>query len=112
MKRDYGVYLDDILESINKIFEYTRGKSKSNFTKNAQLQDAVLRRFEIIGEAIKNIPDEIKEKYPEIEWKKAAGARDIFVHEYFGVRFERVWETIINDLPLLKQQITSLIEKE
>lgn len=111
MKRDYKVYLDDILDSIEKIIDYTEGRTKSDFTKDNQLQDAVLRRFEIIGEAVKHIPDDIKEKHPEIEWEKAAGARNIFVHEYFGVRLERVWKTIINDLPLFEKQIKSLVEE-
>jgi len=111
MKRDYKVYLDDILDSIEKIIAYTEGRTKSDFTKDNQLQDAVLRRFEIIGEAVKHIPDDIKEKHPEIEWEEAAGARNIFIHEYFGVRLERVWETIINDLPLFEKQIKSVVEE-
>lgn len=110
MKRDYRIYLDDILDSIKKIEEYTKGKSWSDFANDTELQDAALRRFEIIGEAIKHIPDEIKEKYPEIEWKKAAGARDIFAHEYFGVSLERVWGTVIKDLPKFRDQIKGLSE--
>lgn len=110
MKRDYRIYLDDILESIEKIEEYTKGKSWLDFANDTELQDAVLRRFEIIGEAIKHTPDEVKEKYPEIEWKKAAGARDIFAHEYFGVSLERVWSTVVKDLPKFRDQIKDLSE--
>lgn len=110
MKRDYKVYLDDIAESIEKIEEYTQGKSWSDFANNTELQDAVLRRLAIIGEAVKHIPSEIKEKYPEVEWKKIAGARNIFVHEYFGVRLERIWDTVIKDLPKLKKQLMDLPE--
>lgn len=111
MKRDYKVYLDDIAESIEKIEDYTQGKSWSDFANDTKLQDAVLRRLEIIGEAVKHIPDEIKGKYPEVEWKKIAGARDIFAHEYFGVKLERVWDTIVNDLPPLKQQAEKLLSE-
>jgi len=110
MKRDYKVYLDDITESIRKIENYTRGKSWSDFTNDTKLQDAVLRRLEIIGEAAKHIPDEIKEKYPKVEWKKIAGARNIFAHEYFGVRLERIWNTVVKDLPKLKEQLSALPE--
>lgn len=111
MKRDYKVYLDDIAESIEKIEEYTQGKSWSDFSNDTELQDAVLRRLEIIGEAVKHIPDEVKGKYPEVEWKKVAGARNIFAHEYFGVKLERVWDTIVNDLSLLKQQAEKLLSE-
>lgn len=110
MKRDYKVYVDDILESIKLIEEYIQGKDKANFTEDVKLQDAVLRRLEIVGEAVKHIPDEIKIKYPEVEWKKISGARDIFAHEYFGVSLERVWETLVKDLPRFKAQIKELPE--
>lgn len=110
MKRDYKVYLDDIAESIEKIENYTQGKSWSDFANDTELQDAVLRRLEIIGEAVKHVPDEVKGKYPEVEWKKIAGARNIFAHEYFGVRLERIWDTVVKDLPKLKEQLKGLPE--
>lgn len=108
MKRDFRVYLDDILESIERIEDYTKGKTEEVFRRDTELQDAVLRRLEIIGEAVKHIPDYLKDRYPQIDWKKIAGARNIFVHEYFGVRLERVWDTVVRDLPRLKEQIKSL----
>lgn len=111
MKRDFRVYLDDILESIERIEDYTKGKTEEVFKRNTELQDAVLRRLEIIGEAVKHIPEDVKDKYPQIEWKKIAGARNIFVHEYFGVRLERVWETALKDLPRLKEQIERILKE-
>lgn len=110
MKRDFRIYLDDILESIEIIQEYTKGKVKEDFNSNVPLQDAVLRRLEIIGEAAKHIPSGIREKYAEVPWKKIAGARDIFAHEYFGVNLERVWKTIKEDIIPFKKQIQKILK--
>ena len=108
MIRDIGVYLDDILESIKQIEKYTKGLTQKDFEHKLQVQDAVIRRFEIIGEAVKNIPEDYKKSHPEIEWRKAAAIRNILIHEYFEVNIERVWNTIIDDLPLFKKQIQGL----
>ncbi len=105
MSKDIKVYLDDILESISQIEKYTGRINKSKFDKNLQLQDAVLRRLEIIGEAVKNIPKEVRDKYPKIPWKKIAGMRDVLIHEYSGVNLKRVWKVIKGDIPNLKREI-------
>ena len=81
MKRDIGVYVSDILECIAKIEEYTKEITEDDFYENTQVQDAVLRRLEIMGEAVKNIPQGFRGKYPEIPWRKIAGMRDILIHE-------------------------------
>ncbi len=109
MKRDVRLYFDDILESIEKIEDYTKGLTEDEFSKNSQIQDAVLRRFAIIGEAVKHLPKEFKDKHKQIAWKQIAGARDIFVHEYFGVKLTRVWKTIKKDLPELKRLMEELV---
>lgn len=75
------------------------------------MQDAVVRRFEIIGEATKNIPLKVKKEYPDIPWRQMAGMRDMLTHEYFGIVMKRIWDTTQKDLPKLKKQIAKLLEK-
>lgn len=109
MARDIGLYLDDILESIEKIETYTQTINEEEFSRNTEVQDAVLRRLAIIGEAVKHLPEDLKEKHKQIPWKQIAGARNIFIHEYFGVRMERIWKTVKEDLPKLKRVVESLV---
>ena len=103
------IFLEDILESINRIERYVKGKTKEEFLDNYEKQDAIIKRLEIIGEAVKNIPSEIKKKHPEIPWKDMAGMRNVLIHEYFGVIMGRVWDTAKKDIPKLKKQIQELL---
>lgn len=110
MKKDPKILLFDILDSIEKIEEYTKNVSKDDFFNNIQIQDAVVRRIGIIGEAVKNLPISLKNKYPYIPWKKIAGTRDIIIHDYSGVDANLVWEIINNDATKLKNQILELLK--
>lgn len=108
MIREIDVYIDDILEAINKIREYTEGISEDDFFEDTQVQDSVFRRLEIIGEAVKNIPDEIRTNYPDIPWRQIAGMRDVLIHEYFGVNLRRVWKVIKEDVDKLEKEINKV----
>ena len=108
MSKDVRVYLDDILESITQIEKYINKVDEDKFSKNTQLQDAVMRRLEIIGEAVKNLPTEYKNKHTKIPWKNIAGMRDILIHEYSGVNLKRVWKVIKEDLIDLKGNISEI----
>ncbi|MHA2227463.1 MAG: HepT-like ribonuclease domain-containing protein [Candidatus Hodarchaeales archaeon] len=102
------LFLDDILKSINQINLYIGGLTYDQFHKDLKTVDAVIRNLEIIGEAVKNLPNDIINKNPEVNWKGATTMRDRLIHGYFGVDEAIVWATITNDLPKLKKQIEAI----
>ena len=105
MKRDINLFINDIKESIKNIEEFSRGLNKEKFSKDKLRQSAIIRQLEIIGEAVKNIPNSFREKFPKIPWKDIAGFRDILSHAYFGVSMERVWNILKFDLTVLKKEL-------
>ncbi len=111
MVKDDLIYIEHILESINKIEKYTDSISVHEFVENTLIQDAVVRNFEIIGEATKNLSINFRNKYPDIPWKKMAGMRDILIHDYLGLDLYAVWDTIERDLPNLKNDLLKIINR-
>ena len=108
--RTYKMYLDDVLLSINRISEYTEGYTFLDFKKDYKTVDAVIRNFEIIGEAAKNLSSEIKEQYANVPWSEMYLLRNKVSHEYFGVDYEIIWDIAINYLPENKSQIEAILE--
>lgn len=109
MKKDPKIFLTHIIESIKEIEKNTDNLSEDKFLSSTIIQDAVVRRLEIIGEATKNIPESFRDKHHDIPWKKLAGMRDVLIHEYFGVDLILVWKIINKDIPKLKKQIAELL---
>lgn len=108
MKRDYKLYINDIKESIKDIEDYTRGISQEEFNKNKQLQDAVIRKLEIMGEASRNIPRALKEKNKQVAWFDISQFRDFITHSYFNISPLTIWKTVKEKLPQIKESLQKI----
>ncbi|MCK4641147.1 MAG: DUF86 domain-containing protein [Candidatus Marinimicrobia bacterium] len=111
-KRIARLLIEDIIESVDKIFDYIDGMTFQEFMQDNKTIDSVVRNFEIIGEAANRIPDNITEKYSDIEWCKIIAIRNRVVHEYFGVDYEIIWHIIINNLQDLRNQLENILKNE
>lgn len=110
MKRDESVYFRHILDAIAKIESYLQGVTEAAFSEQSLIQDGVIRQLEIIGEAVKRVPDRLRGQQPQIPWQDIAGMRDKLIHDYFGVDLEKVWVTAQEDLAGLKSAVTELLK--
>ena len=112
MTRSSRILLEDILESIQLIQKYMKGVGEEEFVQDPEKQDAIVRRLEVIGEAVKGLPDELTTRYADVPWRQIAGARDILIHEYFRVDLEMAWEMVKEDLPELESQVQKILREE
>lgn len=110
--KDPIIYLEHIKECVDRILSYTKGINENGFIQSKLIQDAVIRNFEIIGEATKKLDEPFRLRYPQIEWKKIAGMRDKLIHDYIGVDLWAVWAVVEQILPSLKIHIAFIISKE
>ncbi|MBI4824903.1 MAG: DUF86 domain-containing protein [Nitrospirae bacterium] len=112
MRRNYLLYLEDIFTSASKILNYAGDMPYEGLIIDAMRLEAIVRNFEIIGEAASKLPQDIKDKYPFIEWRKISDFRNVLAHEYFGIDYEMMWEIIKDKLPALLDSMKTIIEKE
>jgi len=111
MPRDYKTYPEDILQAIDKVRRYTTGLSIQAWAEDERTLDAVVRNLEVIGEAVKQLPDPVRSAHPEVEWKRIAELRDILIHADFGVDVEIVWSIVRDKLPTLRTQIEQILHE-
>jgi uncharacterized protein with HEPN domain len=110
--RDWKIRIKDILDSSARIQEYTDGLSYEQFQADKKTIDAVLRNLEIIGEAVRFVPEEIQEKYSQIPWAEMRAMRNIVAHEYFGINLRIIWHTARNNIPPIVPDFKAILEKE
>ena len=106
--KDDRVYLDNIVECMRRIGEYTQ-EGQEAFMQSTVIQDAVIRNFEVVGEATKQISPELRDQYPDVPWRQMAGFRDVLIHDYMRLNLNFIWKTVEEDLPDLRPQIEAIL---
>jgi len=110
--RDYRLYLEEIVEACDRVLAYIQGKDRATFFSDRVTRDAVLWNLLTIGEAIKNVPREVRERHPGVEWRKVAGFRDVVAHEYFAIDHDIVWDVLENKVGPLRDLIRGVLDAE
>ncbi len=111
-RRIYIDYLRDMMESAEKALDFVQGVTQDEFVVDEKTTYAVIRALEVLGEAAKKIPDEVREQYPDIPWRTIAGTRDKLIHEYFGVDLVVIWRTVTEDIPALLPKLRAMLDEQ
>lgn len=112
MSRTYDTYLLDIIKAINRIESYVQDTTRSQFETDRMRFDATVRNLEVIGEAVKRVPDSIRENYSSVAWRKIAGLRDRLIHAYFDIDIDIIWDVVQSELPVLKSEVQRIINEQ
>lgn len=110
MSKDISPFLKHIIAEIDYLLRDSKGLIFDEFIKDETLKRSFVRSLEIIGEATKNLPNDLKKKYPNIPWKEIAGLRDVLIHQYFGVDYKSVWDVVKNKIPILDSQVKAILK--
>ena len=111
MSRNVALYVQDIVEALRNVVEFTTGMTRSEFFDDKKTRDATIRNLEIMGEAAKKVPDGIRSLAPDIPWRRVAGLRDVLAHDYFGIDSAILWDIIVNEVPALVWKFEQLRER-
>jgi uncharacterized protein with HEPN domain len=109
MPRDYKVYLEDMLQAVDRILRYSAELSFEAFSADEKTLDAIVRNLEILGEAARQVPDSIRQAYPTVDWAKISGLREVLIHQYFGIDVVIIWDIVQNKIPDLQRRISEIL---